>query len=179
MSLHQSLIVLLCSATLSLPAAAAPDLVIVVRHAERATEPAGDPALTPGGEQRAQALAAALADARVNAILTTPFRRTRDTAAPLARALGITPVAIEARRGDTAGHVRAVAEAVHARSGTVLVVAHSNTAPAILAALGGPAVPEICETSFHHLFVLRPGAPAGLLRLSYGEPSGAPEAGCI
>ena len=38
----------------ALRAATLPDLV--VRHAERTTEPAGDPALTPAGEQLAQAV---------------------------------------------------------------------------------------------------------------------------
>jgi len=177
MSLRHSLIALLC-ATLALPASATPDLVILVRHAERAAEPAADPGLTPAGEQRAQALARALADAHVSAIVTTQFRRTRDTAAPLARALGLQPQVVEARRGDGAGHIRDVADAVRALSGTVLVVGHSNTVPAILAALGGPVVPELCEGSFQHAFVLRPGARPALLRLSYGEAGAAPTAAC-
>lgn len=164
---------LLLTAALALPAAAAPDLVILVRHAERGTEPAGDPALTPAGEQRAQALAQALAGAKVNAIVTTQFRRTRDTAAPLAKVLGIQPQVVDAK----AGHVQAVADAVRAQSGTVLVVGHSNTVPAILAALGGPALPELCETSYHHVFVLRPGV--SWMRLSYGAPSAAPAVGCL
>jgi len=66
---------------------------------------------------------------------------------------------------------------VRAQTGTVLVVGHSNTVPAILAALGGPKLPEICETSFHHIFLLRPGA--GWMQLSYGAPSAAPAAGCL
>ena len=164
-------------AALALPAFAMPDLVILVRHAERAAEPAGDPGLTPAGEQRAQALAQALAGTKVNAILTTQFRRTQDTAAPLAKALGLQAQVIEARRGDAGGHVQAVADAVRAQTGTVLVVGHSNTVPAILAALGGPKLPEICETSFHHIFLLRPGA--GWMQLGYGAPSAAPAAGCL
>jgi len=164
---------LLTTAALASPAVALPDLVILVRHAERATEPAGDPALTPAGEQRAQVLAQALAGLRVNAILTTQYRRTRDTAAPLAKALGIQPQVVDAK----AGHVQAVAEAVRAQNGVVLVVGHSNTVPAILAALGGPPLPELCETSFHHVFVLRPGA--GWMQLSYGAPNAAPATGCI
>ncbi|MEO6281002.1 histidine phosphatase family protein [Roseateles sp.] len=164
---------LLLTTLLASSANALPDLVILVRHAERATEPAGDPALTPAGEQRAAALAEALAGLRVNAILTTQYRRTRDTAAPLAKAMGIKPQTIDAK----AGHVLAVAEAVRAQNGVVLLVGHSNTVPAILAALGGPKLPDLCETSFHHVFVLRPGA--GWMQLSYGAPSAAPAAGCL
>jgi phosphohistidine phosphatase SixA len=167
---------LLLTTAIALPASAMPDLVILVRHAERATEPAGDPRLTPAGEQRAQALAQALAGLRVNAILTTQYRRTRDTAAPLAQALGIQPQVVDAK----AGHVQAVADAVRAQTGVVLVVGHSNTVTAVLAALGGPKLPDLCETSFHHAFVLQPAVePPRWAQFSYGSPSAAPEAGCL
>ncbi|MFT7721694.1 MAG: phosphoglycerate mutase family protein [Roseateles sp.] len=168
----------LLAAALALPAGAGPDLVVLVRHAERAAEPAGDPALTPAGQQRADALAQALAGLRVNAIVTTPYRRTRDTAAPLARALGLRPQVVEAR----AGHVQAVADEVRAQTGVVLVVGHGNTVPAVLAALGGPALPDLCDTSFHHVFLLRPGGaePPRWAQFGYGAPSAAaPQAGCL
>jgi hypothetical protein len=57
-----------------------PALVLLVRHAEKAAEPADDPPLTAAGAERAQALATALQDAGVTAIITTPLRRTRETA---------------------------------------------------------------------------------------------------
>lgn len=156
----------LLAAALATPAAAQPDLVILVRHAERASEPASDPALTPAGEQRAQALAQAVAGLRVNAIVTTQLRRTRDTAAPLAQALGVQPRVVSTQG---AGHVQAVVDAVRAEQGVVLVVGHSNTVTAVLAALGGPALPALCETSFHHAFVLQPaGQPARWAQFSYG-----------
>lgn len=168
------------TAALAAPAAAAPELVVLVRHAERAAEPAGDPGLTPAGQQRAEALAQALAGLRVNSIVTTPLRRSRDTAAPLARALGLQPQLVEARRGDAAGHVQAVADAVRAAGGVVLVVGHSNTVTAVLAALGGPALPELCETSFQHAFVLQPAAePPRWAQFSYGAPGQPPAAGCL
>lgn len=155
-------------------AVAQPELVILVRHAERATEPAGDPGLTPAGQQRATALAQALAGLRVNAIVTTQFRRTRDTAAPLAQALGLQPLVVDAK----AGHVQAVADVVRAQTGVVLVVGHSNTVPAVLAALGGPKLAELCETSFHHAFMLQPAPqPPRWAQFSYGAPSTLPPTG--
>jgi phosphohistidine phosphatase SixA len=168
---------LLAGALFSAPATAMPELVILVRHAERAAEPAGDPGLTHAGEQRAQALAQALAGLRVNAIVTTSLRRTRDTAAPLAKLLGVQPQAVDARGS---AHVPAVVEAVRAQTGVVLVVGHSNTVTAILAALGGPKLADLCETSFHHAFLLQPGTePLRWARFSYGAPSEAPAAGCL
>lgn len=173
---------LLCC-LLGLSARAEPDLVVLVRHAERAATPAGDPALTAAGQQRAQALADALAGAGVTAILTTEFTRSIETAAELSKRLGITPELIAARASDTATHVAAVAAAVRRHSGVVLVVGHSNTVPAIAAALGAPRLADFCETSFGHLWVLaKPGAKvAQLLRLRYGAadtPSTLVDANC-
>jgi phosphohistidine phosphatase SixA len=121
-----------------------------------------------------------LAGLRVNAVITTQYRRTRDTAAALAAQLGLTPQVIETRRGDLPGHVQAVADAVRAQNGAVLVVGHSNTLMPLLAALGGPKLADLCESSFHHVFVVQPAAtPARWAQFSYGAPSPAAEAGCL
>ncbi|HRX83824.1 MAG TPA: histidine phosphatase family protein [Phycisphaerae bacterium] len=61
--------------------------IILTRHAER---PEGlDPSLTDEGRQRAQALADALADHGVTAIYAPDLNRMRETAAPVAAALGL------------------------------------------------------------------------------------------
>lgn len=52
----------------------------------------GDPALAPDGRQQAEAVAERLADQAVDAIYVTTLRRTAETAAPLARRLGLDPV---------------------------------------------------------------------------------------
>lgn len=48
-----------------------------------------DPALTPLGEQQAEAAAEALAAERVERILASPYTRALQTAAPIARRLGV------------------------------------------------------------------------------------------
>jgi broad specificity phosphatase PhoE len=151
-------------------------MVVLVRHAERAAEPKDDPGLTEAGAARARALAAALADAGVTAIITSDRRRTRDTAAPLAAARAIAPEIVAA--GGNA-HAEAVAAAVRThRDGAVLVVGHSNTVPAIIAALGGPQMPNLCDGAYADLFILTPRtAGASLVRSKYGapDPPGAAE----
>jgi broad specificity phosphatase PhoE len=162
-------------------ASGSPTLVLLVRHAEKATEPADDPPLTPAGTQRAQDLAAALADAGVTAILTTQLKRSRDTAQPLATALRLTPEVVPVgSEGADDAHVAAVAAAVRRHAGEiVLVVGHSDSIPLIIAALGGPQMPEICETLFANLFVLVPGATdARLIRTYYGAADAPPQADC-
>jgi broad specificity phosphatase PhoE len=159
-------------------AAGAPTVVVVVRHAEKGAEPANDPPLTAAGEARAQALAAALADANVAAVLSTPFARTRATGAPLAAKLGLTAEVVPIAAGLPA-HAAAVAALVRDkyRGKTVVVVEHSNTVPAVVRALGGPQLRDLCDPQYSALFVLvlADGAPARLVRSTYGaaDPAGA------
>lgn len=54
----------------------------------------GDPPLGPEGEEQARAGAARLAAERPAAIFVTSLRRTHQTAAPLARALGLQPTEV-------------------------------------------------------------------------------------
>ena len=158
------------AALLTLAADAAPvTTVILVRHAEKvAGAPAmnDDPALTPEGEARAKKLASLLAKSGVTTIYTTPFARTRNTAAPLAAALKITPV--EVKPGPSyAADLAAKIRAEHAGE-TVLVVGHSNTTPNVMKALGVANPPVIDDaTEFDNLFIVTLAEEAKLLVLKY------------
>lgn len=170
---------LLCLVVLLLPVpvSAQASVVILARHAEKAA-PSGDPELTAEGTRRAEALARVVADVRLTAIITTQFRRTRLTAAPAANAAGIAPTVVPAA-GSTADGAAAVARAIDAlpAGSVVLVVGHSNTLGPIIAALGGPALPDLCDGEHATLFtLLRPASgPPHLLRSLYGaaDPPGA------
>lgn len=161
-----------CAAGSAAPEPGLPRLVILVRHAEKATEPPLDPPLTPAGEERAQALALALKDAGVSVILTSDTVRARATAGPLASDRHITPVVVTIG-GGAPGHVAAVADEIRRHPGDiVLVVGHSNTIPSIIAALGGPRLPDIPDNQFANLFMLVPEAGGGarLVQATYGAP---------
>ncbi len=155
--------------------AVAPRLVVLVRHAEKAAEPVVDPGLSTAGAQRALALAEALEHAGIEAIITTQFRRTRETAQPLAMRLKLEPLVVSARREAADAHVPEVLAAIRSQHGNVLVVGHSNTLAAIVAGLGGPALPDLCETSFGQAWVL---SGAALLRLRYGVPDAPAQGDC-
>ena len=158
----------------------APSLVLLVRHAEKAAEPASDPPLTAAGVARAQALAAALRDAGVTAIITTQLRRTRETAQPLATTRGLTPEVVPISRGAIAAHVEAAMAAIRRHAGgVVLVVGHNNSVPAIVAALGGPRLPDICESVYANLVVLVPsGREVRLVQSHYGAADSDPGPEC-
>jgi phosphohistidine phosphatase SixA len=150
-----------------------PALVLLVRHAEPAEQPDDDPGLSDAGKKRAQDLAAALRDAGVTTIIVSPFRRTRDTAAPLAAALGFKPMVVPIGR-SLDGHIAAVAAAVRALKGVILVVGHGNTIPEIIAQLGGPRLPDICDSVHDDLFSLvMADGKTRLVRGRYGAPADA------
>ena len=160
--------------------AAQSELVVVVRHAEKGTDDPADPSLSTAGVKRAEALADALVDAGVGSIVTTHLKRTQATAAPLATKLGIKPVVLVVKRGETAAHVAEVVAAVNtartAGKGTILVIGHSNTVPLIVKALSGVTVSNICDSQHADLFVLSIVNPrsidsptAKLIKSKYGD----------
>ncbi len=153
-----------------------PSLVVLVRHAEKAAEPADDPPLTEIGRARAAALAIAVAHAPPNAIVVSSRKRTAETAIPTATKFGVTPTVV-ALEGGTAAHIAAVADAVRKQRGAVLVIGHSNTIPAVIKALGGPALPDICDATHTLLYTLLPardGRPVQLVVSQYGAADAAP-----
>jgi broad specificity phosphatase PhoE len=148
--------------------AAAQPTIFLVRHAERAdagTSGAGtmaaDPDLSDAGRARAEALARILRDAGVAAIYTTEFKRTQQTAAPLAKALGIEPTTVPANNPGT------LLEALKNARGNVLVVGHSNTVPDLLRGLGATPVVKIDDKEFDNLFVVTLGAKPTMVRLRF------------
>jgi broad specificity phosphatase PhoE len=148
--------------------AAAQQAVIVVRHAEKADQ-TPDTALSPTGQARAKALADLLRSAGVTHIITTEYLRTRETASPLASALGLTGEQVPARDlAALVARLKALDPAAIA-----LVVAHSNTIPPMLAALGWPNTLSLQEGDYDDVFVLSPqaGQRASMVRLKYGPRS--------
>lgn len=164
--------------TAQLSAQTKPTVVILVRHGEKAAAPAADPPLTEAGIARSKALAAALANMTVQAAITTELARTRETAQPIVDAQHLTAEVVHT--GPVAAHAKAVADAVRAHAGqTVLVVGHSNTVPAIIAALGGPKLADICDSQYSNFYVLiLHDNKADLVASTYGAPSADPATTC-
>lgn len=159
----------------------APDLsksetvVVIVRHAERADEPGArveDPDLSDAGRERAAALDAALADARIAAIYTTERRRTVQTAEQVARRFGLSIRDREIEATDGAAYGAELLERLRTEhpGETVLVVGHSNTVPAIVGALTGYDIPEIDDAEYDRVYivVLGDGGPPRLFRTRFG-----------
>ncbi len=149
--------------------------VIFVRHAEKAADPADDPDLSPAGRRRAAELARMLVDADVipglgvDAVYSTPFRRTEQTARPVAEALDLPIISYDA--ADTELFIE---ELVREYKGKIiLIVGHSNTIPLMIGGMGASKnVAPIAEDEYDNIFIVSIPwfGKTKTIRLRYGEP---------
>jgi 2,3-bisphosphoglycerate-dependent phosphoglycerate mutase len=146
--------------------------LIIVRHAEKAAQPAEDPGLSTDGQLRAYLLADVLSDvdvvAGVDAIYVTHTRRSEETARPLANRLKLSLNYYEPQ--DYEGLKKTI-EKNH-KGKIVLVVAHSNTIPPMVAAFSGSKkIAPIGDDQYHDMFILsRPWfGKVKTLALKYGQ----------
>jgi broad specificity phosphatase PhoE/ketosteroid isomerase-like protein len=148
--------------------------IVLVRHAEKSTDDPKDPSISAAGEARAKALAALLSDAAITDIFATQYKRTRQTAEPLANARGILVIERPVTAANSATYAHDLAQEILTRSRgkNVLVVGHSNTVPEIVKALSGITVPPIGDPEYDHIFVVvvpESGAPR-VTQEHYGAP---------
>ena len=134
--------------------------VFIVRHAEKADD-SKDAELSEAGRARAEALAKILRDSKISVICTTEFKRTQQTAAPLAKALGLTVTTL-----PFANHAALVAK-LRTSTANSLVVGHGNTIPDIIKALGITETVNIPDSDYDNLFVVVLGEKPYLIRLHY------------
>ena len=106
-------------------------------------------------------MAEALKDAKITAIYTSEYKRTQETAAPLAHSLGVRPEVVSA---DDLG---SLVSKIKAARGDVLVVGHSNTLPQIINALGVSVRVTVAESDYDNLFLVVRCPEPQLIRLHY------------
>jgi len=136
------------AACVTAPAPEAP-VTWVMRHLDT-PEGVRDPDLVAQGQRRATLLATWFARDAPRAIYVSDFRRSRQTAAPLAARLGLTPIVYDP--ADTPGLIARV------RAGPLpaLIVGHSNTVPDIIEQLGGTRPAALVHEDFGDIWRIGP-----------------------
>jgi broad specificity phosphatase PhoE len=125
---------------------------VIVRHAEKGSDDPRDPTLTAEGQARANRLAESLHDAPLVAVYATAYRRTQQTALPSAQEHGLIVTTYDAKL--PAAEFATQLRKAHP-SGTVLLVGHSNTAPALAAALCQCEVAPMKDDEFDRRMTVR------------------------
>lgn len=133
--------------------ARATTVVIVVRHAETDTAADPDPGLSVDGRERAARLAKMLSQARpvrgIDAIFTSEFRRTQQTATPLSETLALPLNVVPAATWDA---LPRKIKREH-RGEYVLVAGNNATIPPLVAALSGEQI-ALREDEYDAMFIV-------------------------
>jgi phosphohistidine phosphatase SixA len=152
-----------------------PRTVVLVRHAEKAAEPAGDPPLDERGRARAERLAALLRQSGVTHLFASEFQRTQETLRPLGAAVDADVTVVSARQA------RALLSALDnlPRHSVAVVAGHSNTVPELVATLApgsllvqrARASLDMTEADYDRIYCVTQWGPAradaGVLELRY------------
>jgi len=147
-----------------------PTTVLVVRHAEKASD-ADDSPLTEAGVRRSQALVRVAEEAGVGAVYSSQFRRNRDTAKPLAERLGVSVTEVPVNLNNPGDYGKALARDIlekHAGE-AVVVIGHANTVAATVEGLTGHAAPP-GDIQYGDLFIVTvtPSGETRLVKAQYG-----------
>ncbi|MCW5911849.1 MAG: histidine phosphatase family protein [Cyclobacteriaceae bacterium] len=140
--------------------------VILVRHAEKGTDDPKDPELSEAGKQRAQRFAQVLKDTKVDAICSTPYKRTRSTVAPLAEAKGLSVHHYNPSKKEEIDQILQ-----KFAGGTIVVAGHSNTVPGFANYLTGKSeFQDFDDSDYDNLLVVtvvEKGKSATVVWLTY------------
>ncbi|MFT6093825.1 MAG: broad specificity phosphatase PhoE [Pseudohongiellaceae bacterium] len=160
------LTLLLLSLSLAFSALAADSSTIyLVRHAEKVIEDSSDPALTKVGQARAKTFAGMLHGKNVTHIFSTPYKRTRDTAAPTSHEHGVLVEEYNPDKGQR------LVDKLKTLSGVILVTGHSNTIPRLVNLLVGTSFEDLDERVYDRVYIVTLDEHGHAeLEISYSEP---------
>ena len=147
--------------------------IIFVRHAEESSLNEDNSSLTREGEIRSAELARQLVDADViagiDAIYSTSFQYSKETALPISKALNI-PIEIY----DISDTELIIEDIIKQHKGKIiLVVGHSNTIPLMIGNMGASKdVPKIDDNEYDNIYLVSIPwfGKTKTIRLRYGLP---------
>jgi broad specificity phosphatase PhoE len=147
--------------------------IIFFRHAEQTSYDEADPPLSEAGQRRVAELTRQLVDADVvagiDAIYSTPYIRSLETARPIADQLDLP---INSYAADDTEEILDTILKNH-KGKIILVIGHSNTLPVLIANLGASKkVPAIAQNEFDNIYIISIPwfGKTKTIRLRIGEP---------
>jgi len=123
--------------------------IYLIRHAEKQSDGTKNPSLTKEGVKRAENIAQMLIDKNISAIYSSNYKRTKETAIPLAIKLNIEVAIYDPRK------LKEFSKELLKTQGNILVVGHSNTTPNLAIFLGGDSYGKIDESEYNRVYHLK------------------------
>lgn len=140
--------------------------IFLVRHAEKVKDGSKDPELTFEGKQRAIELKNILAKVKLEAVYSTNYKRTRNTAMPTAEEQGLK---VKLYNPMDSGKFLDGLLKKH-KGGNILIVGHSNTIPALVnSLLGAQKYEALADSDYSNLFIvtITRGSDADVVQLTF------------
>jgi len=124
--------------------------IFLVRHAEKVKDGSEDPALTEEGKLRARRLQSMFQHITFNAVFSTDFERTRETAKPTALANNLDVKIYNHKAFD---ELTPLLE--EHKGGNILITGHSNSTPTLVNLLiGKEEFTKLDEDQYDRLYVV-------------------------
>ena len=120
----------------------------LVRHAEKQADLGKDPALNEVGKYRSAQLASWFQDKDIREIWSSDYKRSRDTAAPLALSLGLELSLYDPR------DLPALTSKLLEHRKNALIVGHSNTTPELARLLCQCEIADMDESEYDRLIAV-------------------------
>lgn len=139
-----------------------PYTLYFIRHAEKDLTKKADPELTSQGQETAKKLAQYLSDKPLQAVLSSDYRRTKQTAEPVLNRHDLALTIYNPRE------LAELANQLLSKKQTVLVVGHSNTTPEIVSLVGGKSKP-ISDEEYGELFIVSINPEQGTTVTTYHQ----------
>ena len=123
---------------------------ILVRHAEKGTDDPRNPSLNEEGLARAERLLQMLSPSQIDAVYSSPYKRTEQTVADIASKYDVEITEYNPSSNDF------VADAMEMYEGkTILVSGHSNTTPSLANYLTGTEnFQQLDESEYDKVFII-------------------------
>jgi len=143
-------VLVIATACLASSAIAQKKTIILVRHAEK-VDASQDPDLSAEGKARAEKLAKVAKHYKPGAIYSTDFKRTRDTAAPIA-----SKRKLKIEIYDPKKPAELVDVIMKSKTKRFLIVGHSNTIPGLANLLGKKEVfKNLDDSEYGAIYIVR------------------------
>ncbi len=123
---------------------------ILVRHAEKADDGTRNPPLNEAGIERANKLVDLLNSQTIDALYSTPFKRTLETLTPLARERSLSIGEYKPMAGEE--WLKELYE--KHRGETIVIAGHSNTIPGLTNLLTGRELSQFDESDYKNVMVV-------------------------
>lgn len=140
--------------------------LFLVRHAEKVKDGSNDPILTPEGEARANELMYVLKHVELDAIYSTPYKRTQQTVLPTAKDKNLK---IQNYKPGERSFLEKILNSYS--GGTVLIVGHSNTIPILANELAGRQnYDDLDDATYDNLFIahVHSNGQTKIIRMRFG-----------